>query len=104
MKFITLYGKEKFINIERNRINWSDKSLSKFQKSVKDFLFPFWKNSIIYEEMPVLGTKLRIDFYNANKRIAIECNGEQHNKYNKFFHNGNRENYLNQLIRDEKKR
>lgn len=103
MRFKTLAGKERFLNIESTRIDWYKPSLSKFQKGVKDFLYPYWKNHIVYEEMPVLGTRLRIDFYNASKRIAVECNGRQHGNYNKFFHQGCRENYRLQIERDLKK-
>jgi len=50
-----------------------------------------------------VGTRLTIDFYNATKNIAIEVQGNQHTKYNKFFHKGNKMNYLDQLKRDDEK-
>ena len=53
--------------------------------------------------MPVISTRLTIDFYNANKKIAIEVDGNQHYKFNKFFHSNSRQNFLAQLQRDEKK-
>ena len=46
---------------------------------------------------------MTIDFYNANKKLAIEVDGNQHYKYNKFFHSNSRQNFLSQLQRDEKK-
>ena len=64
----------------------------------------YWQNHIVYEEFPVYGTKLKVDFINATKRIAIEVNGTQHNKFNKFFHNNSRANYLESIKRDVKKR
>lgn len=103
MKFKTLSGKDKFLNVEKTRIKWNEPSLSKFQESVKNFLYPYWAYHVVYEEMPVAGTKMRMDFYNATKRIAIECDGKQHDKYNKFFHSGNRYNYFNQIKRDNLK-
>ena len=57
----------------------------------------------MFEEFPVVGTRLTLDFFNASKNIAIEVQGKQHTKYNEFFHQGNKMNYLHQLKRDEDK-
>lgn len=103
MRFKTLTGREKYQNINKYLIKWDGKSLSKFQFEVKQFLFPYWRYEICYEELPVYGTKLRIDYYNSNRKIAIEVNGSQHTSYNKFFHNNNRLNYFKQIQRDCKK-
>ena len=46
---------------------------------------------------------MTIDFFNATQNIAIEVDGNQHYKYNKFFHSNSRQNFLSQLKRDEKK-
>ena len=45
---------------------------------------------------------LSLDFYNANKKIAIEVQGDQHVKFVKHFHK-TRLKYLEQLKRDQKK-
>jgi hypothetical protein len=103
MRFKDLNGRERYLNIEKSRIRWDDSSVSKFQFEVKQFLKYYWSHHVVYEEMPLLGTRLRLDFYNANKKIAIECNGRQHGTYNKFFHKGNRYNYFYQIKRDSKK-
>jgi hypothetical protein len=103
MKFKTLEGKEKTIkNIKKLIINWNGKSRSKFQFSVKQFLMPYWKGDVVFEELSIVGTRLSLDFYNANKKVAIEVQGAQHFKYVKFFH-GSRVNYLDQIKRDLKK-
>jgi hypothetical protein len=83
-------------------VDWNGKSKSKFQLSVRDFLYPYWKSDIVFEEFKLVGTRLSFDLYNANKKIAIEVQGAQHTKYVKFFH-GNRMKYLEQLKRDDKK-
>ena len=75
----------------------------KFQKSVKDFLYPFWSNDIVFEEFPVAGSRMKFDFFNAGKKIVIEVSGDQHLKYNKFMHGGSRLNFLKQLKRDSDK-
>jgi very-short-patch-repair endonuclease len=104
MKFKTLNGKEKLIkNSKKFLINWDAKSRSKVQWRVKQFLFSYWKHDIVFEELRVAGTRLSLDFYNANKKIAVEVQGKQHQQFNKFFHNNNRLNWLAQLKRDDLK-
>jgi hypothetical protein len=103
MKFKTLSGSTAELrNAKKYLVNWNGKSKSKFQLSVRDFLYPYWKSDIVFEEFKLVGTRLSFDLYNANKKIAIEVQGAQHTKYVKFFH-GNRMKYLEQLKRDDKK-
>ena len=103
MKFIDAYGKERNIkNAKKYLIDWDKPSRSKFQTRVKKFLYAYWKNDIVFEEFRVAGSRLTLDFYNANKKIAIEVQGAQHTKYVKFLHK-NRLKYCDQLKRDQKK-
>jgi len=103
MKFKTLSGSTAELkNAKRYLVKWEAESRSKFQFSVKDFLYPYWRTDIVFEEFRIVGTRLSFDLYNANKKIAIEVQGAQHTKYVKFFH-GNRMKYLDQLKRDDKK-
>jgi len=105
MNFKTFSGASRSIpRIKNYLIDWDSKSRSKFQNNVKTFLYSFWKNHVVFEEMPVPGTKLSLDFYNANKKIAIEVQGDQHIKYVPFFHGSYKNNYLSQLDRDQKKK
>jgi hypothetical protein len=57
----------------------------------------------VYEEFPVAGTLLSLDFYNRTKNIAIEVQGGQHQKFNKHFHKV-RANFILQVKRDIHKR
>ena len=103
MKFKTLTGSIKRVRSPKKfLISWGDGSRSKFQKRVKDFLVDYWKNDVVFEEFPVPGTRLSIDFYNANKNIAIEVQGDQHIKFVPHFH-GHKGNYLHQLRKDRQK-
>lgn len=103
MKFYDSYGKVRNLkNPKKYLIDWDSGSRSKFQKRVKDFLKPFWQNDIVFEEFRIIGTRLSLDFYNANKKIAIEVQGGQHIKYVKHFH-GNRFKFLDQIKRDQNK-
>ncbi|RTL03101.1 MAG: hypothetical protein EKK57_00355 [Proteobacteria bacterium] len=89
-------------NYNKYLIRWDEGSASKSQLFVKQFLKQFWQYHIVYEELPVLGTKLRMDFYNATKRISVEYDGAQHNKFTPFFH-GSKAGFLSSLKRDDRK-
>ena len=103
MKFVDQYGKQRNLkNAKKYLINWDKPSRSKFQTRVKGFLRSYWKHDVVFEEFRVVGTRLTLDFYNANKKIAVEVQGAQHTKYVKFFHK-NKFKYSDQLKRDEKK-
>jgi very-short-patch-repair endonuclease len=103
MKFLDPFGNSKNLkNAKKYLINWDAKSRSKFQYKVKLFLKPYWKNDIVFEEFRIVGSRLSLDFYNANKKIAVEVQGDQHIKFVKHFHK-NRLKYLDQLKRDDKK-
>jgi hypothetical protein len=103
MNFTALTGARKPLRHASNyKIHWNKDSISLFQTDVKLFLCPFWQNDEVYEEFPLVGTKLTFDFYNASKKIAVEVQGQQHTKFVKFFH-GNRVKFLEQLKRDKMK-
>lgn len=104
MKFKTLTGStRKIIGVTKYAIDWDAGSRSKFQKSVKDFLREYWSRHVVFEEFPIAGTRMTLDFYNANDKIAIEVQGGQHTKYVPFFHGNYKNNYLMQLKRDHQK-
>jgi len=104
MRFKTLIGATRTVKkAKKYLIDWDGKSRSKIQYSAKQFLKKYWSNHIVFEEFPVAGTRLSLDFYNANKKVAIEVQGRQHTKYVPFFHGKNKINYINQLRRDQDK-
>lgn len=103
MNFISLSGKLRPLkNINRYMVDWEKPSRSKFQTNVKNFLKKYWFQNVVFEEMPIVGTRMSLDLYNANKRIAIEVQGRQHQSFVKHFH-GNLLNFKYQLDRDQKK-
>ncbi len=89
---------------ETLRVKWNGPCRSNFQKTVKQFLEPYWSRHQVFEEMPVPGTPLRCDLVNLSRKIVVESNGMQHDKYNKFFHRGNVDAWLDQINRDNQKR
>jgi len=96
-------GSTKSRNVDKYKIKWNGKSLSKMQFSVKQFLKKYWIGHCVYEEFPVYGSRMRVDILNLTKNIAVEVNGRQHSEYNEFFHNGSRENYRKGIGRDIEK-
>jgi len=103
MKFLDTARRSRNLpNARKYLIDWEAKSLSKFQKKVKDFLHPYWKHDMVFEEFRIVGSRLSLDFYNANKKVAVEVQGGQHLKFIKHFHQ-NRTKYLDQIKRDQKK-
>jgi very-short-patch-repair endonuclease len=103
MKFKNLYGKEKNLkNAKDYLINWNTKTRSKFQDEVKRFLKAYWSEDFVFEEFRIVDTRMTFDFFNANKKIAIEVQGRQHTKFVPFFHSS-RAKFLQQLKRDTKK-
>lgn len=86
----------------RYRINWFAQAPSKGAQAVKDFLRKNAANYSWYEEYRIPRTKLRVDFLCPDLEIAIEFQGQQHDKYNKFMH-GTKLGFLGSLKRDMKK-
>jgi len=103
MKFKTLTGSEKRVSKPKKYlISWDHESKSKIQFAAKQFLKEYWQNHVVFEEFPIAGTRLSFDFYNANKKIAVEVQGAQHTKYVPFFH-GRKSQFVSQLRRDQQK-
>jgi len=103
MRLYNVYGKLQSKNVTKFLIKWDSKSRSKLQFAAKQILKEYWENQIVYEEFPVYGSKMKVDFLNATKKIAIEVNGPQHSSFNKFFHSNSRMKYLESIKRDYEK-
>lgn len=90
-------------NVSKYIINWDCAEKSKPQYQTKRFLFQFWKNHIVYREIPVFGSRMTLDLYNASLKIAVEIDGVAvHNEFSSFFHR-TRDKYLSSIKRDMKK-
>ena len=103
MRLLNINGKLVNKNVRNYLVDWNGKCRSKLQFKFKQFFYPYWKNHIVYEEFPVYGTMLKVDLLNATKKIAIEIQGDQHESFNKFFHDNSRLKYLQSIKRDVKK-
>ena len=68
MTFFKLNGQKARKSIVRYKIDWDGGSRSKFQKSVKDALREIWGGHVVYEEFPIVGTKMTLDFVNLTRK------------------------------------
>jgi len=100
MRLLSIKGKLTNKNVTRFLIEWDKKSRSIAQADVKKFLYPYWKNNIVYEEFPVYGSLLKVDILNATRKIAIEVHGPQHEDFH-YFHNNSRAAFLKGIKNDE---
>lgn len=99
MRLLNVRGKLVNRNVQKYLVNWNKKSRSILQYRVKQFLKPFWRGHIVYEEFPVYGSLLKVDILNATFKIAVEVQGPQHNKLH-YFHGGEPFNFLESIKRD----
>jgi hypothetical protein len=102
MKFFTLKGQQRNVNISKYIIDWDfEGNISKIQLKVKKFLQPYWQHNVVLEEFHLPGNqRLSIDIFNVTKNIAIETDGRQHFSYVPHYHRDNRINFANQIKRD----
>ena len=103
MRLLNINGKLQKKSVTKYLVDWDKKSRSKIQFTPQQFLKTYWKGQVVYEELPVYGTKMSVDILNATKKIAIEVQGRQHNEFNKCFHSDSRLKYLESIKRDLKK-
>jgi hypothetical protein len=103
MRLFDIRGNLVTRNVARYSVNWDGKCRSNIQFKVKQFLKPYWRPYIVFEEFPVFGTQLKVDLLNASLKIAVEVNGDQHTSFNPFFHRGSPANYLRGFKNDERK-
>ena len=82
MKFIDIKNREISVNYKVKEPYYK----SKIQKSVGDFLFKELPYQAIWHEFVIPGSRMSLDFLLPKKRIAIEVDGEQHQKHIVHFH------------------
>lgn len=102
MTLYNIYGRLVGKTVNKYRVKWDKPSRSKFQFKVKQLLKPIWITDVVFEEFPVFGSLLKIDFYNATRKVAIEVNGPQHDKFH-FFHDGSPQKFIKAIKYDLRK-
>jgi hypothetical protein len=73
--------KEILINAHKYAIKWNKDGASKLETRFKELIFPYWNTQIVLEQLRIPGCKLRIDFLNCNKKLAVEISGPQHYEF-----------------------
>lgn len=102
MEFLTLSGRTRKVNVTPYLIDW-DRKVSGPQKTVKDFLRPYWSHDSVMEEFRCPGSLLRVDLLNLSRGIMIEVSPTKvHATYNPFFH-GSLSGYRDVIKRDLEK-
>jgi hypothetical protein len=105
MKFKTLSNREVRMDIlpERYPMRSRDQSKSHGQymlgRLVRSLYGP---STLILEEFALPEERLWLDFYLPHNSLAFEYQGEQHDKFNKFFH-GDKTGFEKSKARDKRK-
>ncbi len=86
MKFYDLDDKEYGRCIEPYQFDPDDGCRSNIQLLVGEELLKLFPSCSIFTEMPAWGTGLFLDFFIPSLRLVVECDGSQHDSFNKFFH------------------
>lgn len=86
MKFLDLKGKKVGKDISKYNRTRSKRNISKGQTKLGNILEEIYPNIPIYEEVPCVGTKLRLDYFIPTLRLAFEYDAKQHEEFNIFFH------------------
>ncbi|TXT66092.1 MAG: hypothetical protein BAJALOKI3v1_50092 [Promethearchaeota archaeon] len=63
-----------------------ENSRSIFQKEIGEKLQERYPHDIILEEFNIPNSRLYIDFFLPNRKLVIEVDGSQHDKYSGYFH------------------
>lgn len=102
MKFIDTKGREHKVDIRPSR--WPRKEIGrgKFQSQVGEILDDLFPGCHVLEEFPCKGDALYLDFFIPRRLIAVEVQGDQHKKFNPFFHK-TQADFLAQKNRDRRK-
>jgi len=102
---VTKLSSDKIVTLKTSKyiIDWENDGNSSLEIMFRNLIYPFWKNYIVLFQPRIPGSLLKLDFMNMNKKLAVEIDGEQHGKFNLFFHNKSRANYLSSIKRDLEK-
>jgi hypothetical protein len=91
------------VNLGQYSVDWGRK-VSVPQLKVKQFLKFFWENDAVYEEVRIPGSLLRLDLFNATRKLIVEVSPDAvHSTFNKYFHK-NRFELLKKIKADMAKR
>ena len=101
MKYKGLDGKDYQLKLRKN----NGKFRSSYHQLAYELVKKIYPLYPVYEETKLCGTKndLYMDLFIPSIGLAIEINGEQHTKYNPYFHQ-NIAGFARSKARDQEKR
>lgn len=104
MKLIGLNGKDYNTSIAKSKyiIKSERKCKSNLQYKIGQKLIKILNGFTVLEEFNIPGTKLKVDFFVPRLKLAIEVQGIQHYKFNKFYYKSI-ENFKRQQANDKMK-
>lgn len=104
MKIIDFNGREHSWPPKGCKVDLNDKRpRSSLHLRCRALLHAMYPTRQILEEVPLPGTNLRLDFYLPHRDLAVECQGQQHTKFNPFYH-GDKASFMRAKANDHKKR
>jgi hypothetical protein len=102
-KSVIVNGRKYSWNFSKNKIYEDDsRPRSQYHTKTRQLIKDVYGQIPIIEEVRIPGTILYLDFYIPLLDTAIEVHGEQHYKFNTFFHKTKLDFYKS-LKRDSKK-
>ena len=104
MKFKTLDNREIRLEIRPSKYPRRARSdcKSEGQYHLGCRIAELYPGVVILEEFTLPGSRLQLDFFLPTQDLAFEFQGEQHDKYNAFFH-GNKTGFERSKRRDQDK-
>lgn len=103
MKVRDLSGKEHLWNPHKS-LGLRRLNASQLHTNAVNFLRDIYPAAQLLEEVYIPGEDLYIDIYIPSLKTAVECQGSQHGKHNKFFHGPTSKGFKKSLDRDQRKR
>jgi len=100
MDFQCLDGSIVSIDIKPSK--FPERNISAGQSAAREQIEQQFGNQTILEEFIIPKSKLRLDFFLPNIKVAVEFHGRQHTEFVKHFH-GTKKKFLSAKKRDEEK-
>lgn len=100
MKFKDLDGN--IVSKDIGRYKWTGRAASEGERSLGEKLRDLFPAITIYSQLPCVGTKLKLDYYIFDLKMAFEFDGRQHEELVVHYH-GNKKGFERAQERDREK-
>lgn len=105
MKFKGLDGKEYAISLTAYIADNEPDKHSNLHNRAKKLIHELFPLEPLCEEVGLPGSfGLTVDLYLPRRKLMVECQGEQHYKFNSFFYKGKLDFYKKAFRNDQRKR